>query len=143
MPRYTPEVAVRVLKDNPDIPYENKAYFEAVRDGTLFQYYRDQIQRYRDEYSDEIPQALASRLVNGEETLTQYKCQMTYVIGLCLTLRGAIEDGTIVNRDIQECVFRFLESDISFQVGDPQNEGRITRINQILDIVLTELTMPR
>ncbi len=143
MPRYTPEVAVRVLKDNPNIPSENKKYFEAVRDGTLFQYYRNEIQRYRDAYSDEIPQFLARRLISGEESLTKYKCQMTYVIGLCLSLRGAVEDGIIVSHDIQECISLFLESDLNFQVGDPQNEERITRINQILDIVITELTKPR
>jgi len=138
MTRYSIESVTRALQENPDMPDGARRYFEAVRNGTLPQYYREELQRKKGDYSDETPPVDVRSIISDTERLTKYKCQGNYVVGLCSTLRGAVEDG-VVYGGIQSDVQQFLESDLNFQVGDPANRQRIGRINKILDKVLAKL----
>lgn len=139
MARYSVETVTRALRVNPNMPDGIREYFEAVKNRTLPQYYRKEIQREKDDYSNEIPPVDVRTMIPDTERLTKYKCQGNYVLGLCLTLRGVINDEVITDRGVQIDIEQFLSSDLNFQVGDPDNQQRIDRINSILNRVLENL----
>ena len=61
------------------------------------------------------------------------------MVGLTLSLRQAIADGVINDQKLRQEIETFVGSDLNFQVGDPQNHGRIDRINQVLDHTMAHL----
>ena len=139
MSRYTAEGATRTLQTNPDMPDGLRRYFEAVRDGTLSEYYRGEFSRLQNDYSDELPDVDVRNLIDDPERLTKYKCQGNYVVSLCLSLKGALADDVITDQGTQKVITNFLSSDLNFQVGDPVNSQRISQINTVLGSVLRKL----
>ena len=104
------------------------------------QYYRKEIQIRKDDYSNETPSVDVRTLISATEKFHMYKCQTNYVLGLCLTLRGIIMDEVITDRGVRIDIEQFLGSVLNFQVGDPDNQQRVGRINRILDRVLGKLS---
>lgn len=139
MPRYSKEEATQALDRNPHLGGGIRTYFEAIRDGELPQYYRDEFNRLRHDYSDETPGVDVRTIIKDRERLTRYKCQGNYVLSLNLTLSGAVQDGVITQKGTVKEIDKFRGSDLNFQVGDRKNPDRIRRINKILDRVLGDL----
>lgn len=139
MARYSKEIAIQVLEKNLDIPEGLKEYFGAIRDDTLPQYYLKELLIKRNDYSDETPPVDVRSLIPDSERLTRFKCQGNYVLGLCLTLKTAMEDGVVSDSGTKREIDQFLASDLNFKVGDPANQQRIGRINKVLNRLIGEL----
>jgi len=140
MAKYSREAVIRALEENPNMSGTIKRYFEAIRDNTLPEFYREELQNKRDNYLDETPPVDVRTIITDTDNLTRYKCQGTYVVGLCLTLKGALADGVVTNGRTQKEVLQFLSSDLNFQVGDPLNQSRISSINRVLNTMLGQLS---
>lgn len=139
MPRHPIESVRRVLDENPNMPDSVKRYFQAVRDGKLPSYYRGELERLKNNYSDETPPVDVRKLISDPKKLTKYKCQGNYIVGLCHTLEGVVEDKVITDRKTLRAIGRLLGSNLNFQVGDPTNERKITKINRVISKVLRKL----
>lgn len=136
---YSKEQAQRALQNNPEMDGSMQRYFTAIIEGTLPEYYADLFTHKKTDYSDELPSVDVRTLINDTERLTRYKCQGNYVVGLSLSLRQAVADGVIKDQRLQREIEGFVKSDLNFQIGDPQNQARIGKINRVLDHALSHL----
>ncbi len=137
---YSKEQAERVLQENPEIDGSMRSYFQAIVEGTLPEYYLDLFTHKKTDYSDESPSVDVRTLIDDPHRLTKYKCQGNYVVGLSLSLQQAVSDGIITDGGLKRKIEDFRNSDLDFQVGDPNNSSRINRINGILDKTLGHIS---
>lgn len=144
MPRYSPEQATQMLGRVPEQMPDMRAYLTALSEGTLPQYYLGVFSHKRTAYMDDLPLVDVRELIQAQQpvpdSLTQYKCQTNYVLGLCLKLKSALDDEVITDEVLTADIGNFLLSDLNFNVGDPRNTERIASINTILDRTIAHLT---
>ena len=136
---YSIEQAQKAL-GNPNVEGRLRQYFIAIIEGRLPEYYFDLFLRKKTDYSDDLPDVDVRTLIDDPQRLTQYKCQGNYILGLTLNLRQAITDGVIRDEALTHDITGFVGSDLKFQIGDPSNTDRISRINNVLDRTIAYLT---
>ena len=144
MARYSIEQARRALEATPSNMEGLRAYWIAIAEGKLPEYYLERLVHKKTDYSDELPATDVRALIDSQipipTRLTQYKCQGNFVVSLSLDLQGAVEDGVITDDTLKQEVSDFVRSDLEFKVGDLNNPNRISRINTILDRTIFYLT---
>jgi hypothetical protein len=136
---YTPEQAVAVLQFHSELAPEFKEYWEAIRDGKLPEYHLPKLKDKRFGYSDETPAVDVRTLITDTDNFTRFKCQTNYLMSLTGQLRDILDNGLLSSSEIGLEVETFLGENQQFTIGDPDNPTKIARINQILDLVISNL----
>jgi hypothetical protein len=144
MGRYSPQDANEILAENPSMPPELKAYWEAVIDGTLGRYYLGRLINLRDDYSDEIPDVPAGDLAKLGEggqfvDAARYKCRGKYIVGLTMLLQNSMLDGVVADTSLTGRIEKFCAYSFSCFDSGPTTRQEISMINGMLKEVISYL----
>ncbi len=129
--------------DLSSVPDSLRAYFEAKMNGTLREYFSEELTHLRDDFLDDLPtedvRTLATLDEHGRFVGDNYKCRGNYIFMLAGTLQSVVTDGVVTNPKVIERIKQFRGFDWSFQKGERTTPSEIEMINQILASVIGSL----
>jgi hypothetical protein len=129
MTRTTPEQARDALKKYPDLAIAD--YWSAIIAETLPDYYRSQFQRIRAKSTD-LPAEDVRLSIGATGNQAPYLCQGTSIVGLSLTLEGAIEDEVITDSSLIERIRTFRQHPFAFHRGEFTTPEEMQMMNRTL-----------
>ncbi len=122
--------------DIENLPEFIRPFFKAKRDGTLAEYYLDRLNYKKNNYLDDLPEEDIRNLVTLDEqglfVGDNYKCSGNYIVGLSLSLQGAIDEGVITESRLIEKIAQFRNHDFKFHHGEFTIKQEIDMVNKIL-----------